>query len=401
MKELDPSRPVNQASGGRHVGAGDVFDIHSYPAPASPNSTTKAKVVGEYGGIGYKIEDHLWQDGFGYVLVENDEEYHNLYNRFANQLTLYKTNNGLSAAVYTQTTDVETELNGLMTYDRAVVKGDPEVIRESNRKVINRELYLTELLPSSQNEGRNWTYTYAKPAYSNWYELNYDTSGWQTGEAGFGTQGTPGAVVRTTWNSSDIWMRQEFTLEELPDDIREDLVLNIHHDEASEIYINGVKAAEIESYTTDYTIVSINDAAKKALNSNGRNVIAVHCNQTAGGQYIDAGLSVMSFGEPVDVGKATSFNPPEKNKLHQNYPNPFDPSVQSTKFCIDLKQDGHVKLTVYDVLGRKVKVLVDQFLEAQSCYTTVFKGRDLGSGVYFAQLETTQGVQSIPLTLVN
>ncbi|MDR8390202.1 hypothetical protein NC796_03550 [Aliifodinibius sp. S!AR15-10] len=159
VEQLDSSRLVYEASGWDHVGQGDVLDIHSYPAPASPDTDTQAKAVGEYGGIGYGIEGHLWQDGFGYVKVDSDREYNELYDRFAKQLTAFKTNDGRSEAVYTQTTDVETELNGLMTYDRAVIKGDMSEIKQSNMDVIRRNLYLSELLPTSQVEGRTWAYT--------------------------------------------------------------------------------------------------------------------------------------------------------------------------------------------------------------------------------------------------
>ncbi|MDR8390203.1 hypothetical protein NC796_03555 [Aliifodinibius sp. S!AR15-10] len=106
-------------------------------------------------------------------------------------------------------------------------------------------------------------------------------------------------------------MRQEFTLKNLLEESRNNLVLNIHHDEATEVYINGVKAADLEGFTTDYIMIPISDVAKEAINTNGRNVIAVHCNQTEGGQYIDAGLSVMSYGKPVDLNKALLFYTPD------------------------------------------------------------------------------------------
>lgn len=164
VKQLDPSRLVNQASGGGHFGVGDVFDIHSYPPPASPmNNGKQALACGEYGGIGYIIPNHIWATAPTYVMINNQKDYTNLYNDFANDLAVFRTNQGLSAAVYTEITDVESELNGLVTYDRAVVKAPVETIRASNNTAINKNLYLTELLPSSQKAARNWKYTLEKP----------------------------------------------------------------------------------------------------------------------------------------------------------------------------------------------------------------------------------------------
>jgi hypothetical protein len=294
VNELDPSRLVNQASGGGFFDAGDILDIHSYPAPACPASKTQALACGEYGGIGYNINDHVWNKGFGYVMINDQKAYDSLYNEFANDLIVFKTNNGLSAAVYTQITDVETELNGLLTYDREVFKGDMKKIRASNRNVINKKLYLTTVLPSSQIESRTWKYTFEKPGTTNWFGANFDDSKWPSGEAGFGTKETPGTVVRTVWNTKNIWLRQEFMLNDLSTIDKDKLMLYLHHDDDCEVYINGVKAADVKNYTSGYTMVSMNDAAKNALRTNGKNVIAIHCLQKEGGQYIDAGISVLS-----------------------------------------------------------------------------------------------------------
>jgi len=298
VKKLDPSRLVNQASGGGYFDAGDVLDIHSYPAPACPSSTTQALACGEYGGIGYAIKNHTWSKGWGYLMIQNQREYDSLYNEFANELTVFKTNNGLSAAVYTQITDVETELNGLMTYDRAVVKGILAKIRQSNLDVINKKLYLQTILPTSEKEARNWKYAFEKPAAGDWYSKIFDDANWKTGEAGFGTKETPGSVVRTLWNTDDIWIRQEFSLGNLSKIDRDKLVLYLHHDDDCEVYINGVKAVVAKDYTSGYTMTQISKAAKDALIANGKNVIAIHCHQKQGGQYIDAGISLISDRKP-------------------------------------------------------------------------------------------------------
>ena len=293
VRSLDQSRLINQASGGGHFGVGDFMDIHSYPPPAAPVSSTQVLACGEYGGIGYIIPGHIWKSGPTYIMIDNQKNYTNLYDEFANDLVIYKTNKGLSAAVYTETTDVEVELNGLMTYDREIVKGPVETVRASNTKVINDQLYISEVLPSSQKEPHTWKYTFDKPAES-WFATKFDDSAWKSGEAGFGTEMTPGAVVKTLWNTNDIWIRREFTLGDLKGIDKKDLVLYMHHDDGCEVYINGIKAAVKNGATSGYAVSSISDEAKNALVAGGKNVIAIHCNQTVGGQYIDAGISVLS-----------------------------------------------------------------------------------------------------------
>jgi hypothetical protein len=293
VQKLDPSRLVNQASGGNHFGVGDYLDIHSYPPPAVPFSKTQVLACGEYGGIGYIIPGHTWKVGDTYIMINNKKEYTDLYDKFANDLTLYKTNMGLSAAVYTEITDVEVELNGLLTYDREVIKGSIDKIYASNYKVIHDNLYIKEVLPSSQKEARTWKYTTDEPQ-TGWFQTSFNDASWKSGLAGFGTRGTPGGNIKTIWNTNNIWMRQEFTLGDLSATDKDKLVLYLHHDEDCEVYINGVKAAAISGYSSAYTVVPINAEGKAAIKTNGKNIIAIHCKQTQGGQYIDAGLSLLS-----------------------------------------------------------------------------------------------------------
>jgi hypothetical protein len=293
VHKLDPSRLINQASGGNHFGVGDFLDIHSYPPPAVPVSTKQVLACGEYGGIGYIIPNHTWKVGDTYIMINNKKEYTDLYDKFADDLTLYKTNMGLSAAVYTEITDVEVELNGLMTYDREVIKGGIDKIYASNYKVIHDNMYIKEVLPSSQKEARTWKYTTDTPQ-GDWFETSFNDAAWKSGSAGFGTRGTPGGNIKTIWNTNNIWMRQEFTLGDLSVTEKDKLALYIHHDEDCEVYINGVKAATISGYSSAYTVVPMNAEGKAAIKPNGKNVIAIHCKQTQGGQYIDSGLSILS-----------------------------------------------------------------------------------------------------------
>ncbi|MBP5644103.1 MAG: beta-galactosidase, partial [Bacteroidales bacterium] len=138
-KSYDPSRLVNPASGGNHYPVGDILDIHNYPDPEMYfYEPERATVLGEYGGIGRKIEGHTWvkDQGWGYVEYDTEEKVTDTYVEYANKL-LELIPQGFSAAVYTQTTDCEVELNGLMTYDREMVKLNEERIREINLKISN------------------------------------------------------------------------------------------------------------------------------------------------------------------------------------------------------------------------------------------------------------------------
>lgn len=138
-KSYDPSRLVNPASGGNHYPVGDILDLHNYPQPDMYfYDASRANVLGEYGGIGRKIEGHTWvpEQGWGYVEYDTEEKVTDTYVEYANIL-LNLIPRGFSAAVYTQTTDCEVELNGLMTYDREVVKLNERRLREINLKISN------------------------------------------------------------------------------------------------------------------------------------------------------------------------------------------------------------------------------------------------------------------------
>ncbi len=138
-KNYDPSRLVNPASGGNHYNVGDILDMHHYPDPAMGLFDSKRiNVLGEYGGIGLVFNEHLWEKNrnWGYVQYKTTEEATDIYVDFAEKLKKLIPF-GYSAAVYTQTTDVEVEVNGLMTYDRKIIKLDEARIQKVNQEVCN------------------------------------------------------------------------------------------------------------------------------------------------------------------------------------------------------------------------------------------------------------------------
>lgn len=137
-KAYDPSRLVNPASGGNHRPCGDILDLHNYPGPDMfLFDAQRVTVLGEYGGIGLPLENHLWWNkrNWGYIQFKNSDEVTAEYVKYANELKGFA-KRGFSAAVYTQTTDVEGEVNGLMTYDRKVIKINEAKVKAANQSVI-------------------------------------------------------------------------------------------------------------------------------------------------------------------------------------------------------------------------------------------------------------------------
>lgn len=138
-KNYDTSRLVNPASGGNHYRTGDMLDLHNYPGPDMYlYDGERATVLGEYGGIGLPLKGHLWQPdkNWGYVQFKNSKEVTDEYIKYAEQLKKM-IRSGFSAAVYTQTTDVEGEVNGLITYDRKIIKVDEARIKKINQEICN------------------------------------------------------------------------------------------------------------------------------------------------------------------------------------------------------------------------------------------------------------------------
>jgi hypothetical protein len=286
-KKYDPTRLVDCASGWADRGVGDVHDVHIYPGPGAPAAEkTRAAVLGEFGGLGLGVDGHTWTSKtWGYRGAASKADLTRKYQKLLQGVDRLK-DDRLCAAVYTQITDVETEANGLLTYDREVVKVDLERVEAANRGDFAKVPQFVEVVPTSREKGLTWRYTFDKPA-AGWSRPDFDASGWKEGPGGFGTKDTPGAVVRTEWNTGDIWIRREITL---PEKLPAELLLLMHHDEDAEVYLNGVLAVKVKGYTTQYEEFALSPEARAALKP-GKNVIAVHCHQTTGGQYIDVGLA--------------------------------------------------------------------------------------------------------------
>lgn len=142
VKRLDPTRLVDATTGWADRGVGDMHDMHKYPGPDMfPVEENRASVLGEFGGQALVVKDHLWLTDFTkaprhYKTSTSPDALHQKYQLMMDTLRMLK-DKGLSAAVYTQTTDVEVEVNGLMTYDRKVMKFDEAKLRKMNQEVIH------------------------------------------------------------------------------------------------------------------------------------------------------------------------------------------------------------------------------------------------------------------------
>ncbi len=296
VQERDPSRLVTNASGWVDTPSGDIVDMHIYPGPDSPKpEPNRAAVCGEFGGIWIYDPEHAWiRDGWVYSPTRGFEEGTRSYIEMLRKVYALKDNPGMSAAVYTEITDVEMEIAGLMTYDRAAFKFDPDRVADANRGIFPVPAPLTMHLRTADPDPTAWRYTNSAPGFG-WTAPAFNDAGWSTGAGGFGADGTPGGTVRTAWNTSDIWLRREFTLPEQSLGIP---FLVMHHDEDVEVYLNGVLAARDVGYMSRYLDFPIAPAATATLRP-GRNVLAIHCRQTGGGQYIDAGIGFRPSPTPA------------------------------------------------------------------------------------------------------
>ena len=293
----DPGRFVHAVTGWTDVEMGDFLDVHSYPSPNAATNPLNERVAscGEFGGINLFIENHMWAGSdVNYTTVEDADTYANLYDHYTDRLQELQKEKGLWMSVYTQITDVEQECNGILTYDRKVLKVSPaqqatmraKILRTTNSRYTGAT---TIVAAGDEASGIQWRYTTSEPA-GEWYSPGFNDSGWKTGEAGFGGSG------RTSWSSSDIWLRRSFRINNFDADKLSELRLWLFHDEDAEIYINGQLTAKVTGYNTRYEQWPLLPEALQALKLDGSsNVMAIHCKQTTGGQFIDCGLKVRSY----------------------------------------------------------------------------------------------------------
>ena len=300
---LDPSRP-NHVSGWMDYGRGDICDIHRYPGPGRVDNAGgyRPLVLGEYGGLGYVVKDRVWPaktTRAHYINAANIDKYASDYERIFYQLRILK-EQGLSGAIYTQISDVEGEVNGLMTYDRRHVKIPVERMKELNDLLMDTPVVLKEVMPNSEKEGQIWKYTTRWDwASDGWQNEGYDTRLWQEGPGFFGAirkgsseHNTPftekcsfAHTPKTDWHTSNIWLRREIELDQVP----QNPLLYIWYFTEAEVYINGELVLKVKGRNAPYPHYEYHkfiEGTQKALKK-GKNLIAVHCKNT-GGKHVQA-----------------------------------------------------------------------------------------------------------------
>ena len=288
VRGLDPSRLINSTSGWHDQGVGDIVDSHSYPGPVCPKlEPVRAAVLGEFGGLGLTIPGHTWVESiaWGYRSTSGPREFTRKYVELWRAVWHLK-EEGLCAAVYTQLTDVETECNGLLTYDRRILKLDGQLASKAHRGQFGPATRFVSVTPAGISKPGIWRYTLQEPA-ADWLKPGFNDSAWQEGTAGFGGATTNGLVVGTAWDTEDLWLRRQIVLAKA--DLR-NLALRVSNETEVEIYLNGIVAVSSPARSEGYNELDISGEAQRGLKA-GLNEIAVHCHQKKGlGRYIDIEL---------------------------------------------------------------------------------------------------------------
>ena len=294
---LDSSRIIDEGSGGTDYGVADMSDEHHYPQPGLPgNSTSQALANNEFCGIWQPITNHTWTPENwpvigDYVTATDPTNWTYFFQSFCMMLAddvQDQTSQGLSTATATQITDVENEMNGILTYDRKARKALANGVQAAVSSVTARYTNVV-VVSDSQTVPQTWQWTTNTPP-ENWYAANFNASGWNTGLAPFG-QGY--ADCNTPWTTDGyIYLQRKFNPGNLSTQQISDLAFTVFHDEDVFIYINGVLAGQDSGYMGDYINLAMTPAAQTAILPNAQNTLAVACYQSIGGQFIDVGINL-------------------------------------------------------------------------------------------------------------
>ncbi len=323
------------ASGWNDAEVGQIIDTHSYPNPSCPSNPTRAAVCGEYGGITLKVKGHIWPGGdFGYTAVETSEDFTAYFNKLCDQIKdLYY--QGLNAAVYTQISDVEIEKNGILTYDRKVLKPAlpytdlkgkiQECIAMPHDKTI-----IKTILSTSDTHRYTWRYNTSADVPRRWFDVGFDDSEWKTGMAAFAAN-LPVASAHlkgTDWNTSQIYMRRWFYLGDISREHIDSLRFMTYHDDDITIYINGMKAASRTGCVFDFTPLDISQECKDALKPNSWNLIAVAGKQGGGQQIMDVGLAAFVSADFEYVENFDNLSNPVSSEIPNTQFTPVTPKYK-------------------------------------------------------------------------
>ena len=289
VKQYDPSRLVDSPSGWADRGLGDVIDVHLYPGPGmEAPEKYRAAVLGEFGGLGYPVKDHLWWDkrNWGYLTYDDKEKFETEFEKVISGLKGLL-GNGLSAAIYTQTTDVEGEVNGLITYDREVVKIDSEKVRAMIMPLYADYWDGYFFVQDSEDDPNEWKVS-AVPPSGDWTSTAYDDFKWESRSTPLSTFDNFFLDSTGAWNEKDLFLRKEFETSTLA----EKLYLKHYLPGAKvKVYLNGSLLWEHEDNggrKRHYTDIDVSD--KKQLMRPGKNVLSVVLSRAGENASFDIGL---------------------------------------------------------------------------------------------------------------
>ena len=244
IRERDPTRLVNATSGWTDRGVGDVYDTHMYPGPAIERvPPARATLLGEFGGLGWPAEGHLWwtdKRNWGYRTYFSREDLNAKYREVVGDLVGPRAL-GLAAAIYTQTTDVEGEVNGLMTYDRELVKFDKDRLTDLHRQIYAAEGVASVLVATSESASQQWQFRTGAPDGE--WTAGTRSDRWESGSAPFQSGRDANFPTGTVWADGPIWIRKAFEVEAPP----VSLWLEAYHAvDSGAVYLNGEKVLDFE-----------------------------------------------------------------------------------------------------------------------------------------------------------
>ncbi len=307
VRAATASQLVIGVAGTGDEGSGDIRDRPDSGAVTCPVPDKRAVALGQYGSLTRAIQGHTYNGTGSIAQTATDTD---RYVGLARRARGLATRPGLSTSIFRQLTDVENELDGLVTYDRAVTKIVSKSVAEANTIATTAIVPLIqasefEVKPEYLKDAQIFRYTTSAPA-ANFIDPAFDDAAWTAAPAGIGDTLDAGARTRTKLSFNEIWTRTTFTLDKKPVGR---LLVRAMYDEETEVFVNGVLAADLYGYTNKYGDYLGNEIATQALVS-GKNTIAVHTYNTNGGRYTDVGLWITSDDPPTRPEDAPAATTP-------------------------------------------------------------------------------------------
>lgn len=296
VKQWDPSRLVNATSGWADRGVGDLLDVHIYPGPGMEDpEPDRPAVLGEFGGLAWPVPGHLWWNKriWGYLTAHDREDLNRRYAEVVGNLRGPRAF-GLSAAVYTQITDVEGEVNGVTTYDRKVIKLDEVRARRLHESLYTPPPQVRLLTPASASS-QPWRYTFNPPA-PRWTTSGFNDAEWQQGPAPFHGADDPFFAGGTPWNTDEIWARRTFRLANVPETLWVKVAHGVSH---GTLYLNGEVLLKLDgARDTAGRFRHLERSNLVQLLQSGENVLAIYGERKEGRRGIDVGLYALEKQRP-------------------------------------------------------------------------------------------------------